>query len=43
MLCYPVPLHRQGLYADLGYGEGSQPVSEAQQQEVTSAIRKLCV
>lgn len=27
-LIYPVPLHRQKCYADLGYGEGSLPVAE---------------
>lgn len=25
---YPVPLHRQTVYLDLGFGEGSMPVSE---------------
>lgn len=33
---YPVPLHLQGLYADLGYGESSLPVSEAAGREVLS-------
>jgi len=28
-LIYPVPLHRQQCYADLGYGVGSFPISEA--------------
>lgn len=27
-LIYPVPLHRQKCYADLGYGEGALPVAE---------------
>ncbi len=27
-LIYPVPLHRQKCYADLGYAEGSLPVAE---------------
>jgi dTDP-4-amino-4,6-dideoxygalactose transaminase len=26
---YPIPIHRQRAYADLGYGEGSFPVTEA--------------
>jgi dTDP-4-amino-4,6-dideoxygalactose transaminase len=33
---YPVPLHRQGLYASLGYEEGSLPESEAASREVLS-------
>jgi len=36
MVYYPVPLHLQGLYAGLGYGEGSLPVSEAVSREVLS-------
>jgi dTDP-4-amino-4,6-dideoxygalactose transaminase len=28
-LIYPVPLHRQKCYADLGYGPGAFPISEA--------------
>jgi hypothetical protein len=44
MIYYPVPLHLQGLYASLGYGEGSPstgsgrclPVSEVVSQEVLS-------
>ena len=36
MVYYPVPLHLQGLYADLGYGEGSLPASEAARREVLS-------
>ena len=36
MIYYPVPLHLQRLYADLGYGEGSLPASEAASQEVLS-------
>jgi len=34
MIYYPVPLHRLPLYADLGYLEGSLPVSEQAAQEV---------
>ena len=33
---YPAPLHRQALYAGLGYGEGSLPASEAAAREVLS-------
>ena len=36
MIYYPVPLHRQELYASLGYGESSLPVSEAASREVFS-------
>ncbi|HEY1015261.1 MAG TPA: DegT/DnrJ/EryC1/StrS family aminotransferase [Herpetosiphonaceae bacterium] len=36
MLYYPYPLHRQAIYADLGYGEGSLPHSEAAGHEVVS-------
>ncbi len=36
MVYYPVPLHLQGLYASLGYGEGSLSVSEAASREVLS-------
>jgi len=36
MVYYPVPLHLQGLYASLGYGEGSLPESEAASREVLS-------
>jgi len=36
MVYYPLPLHLQGLYASLGYGEGSLPESEAASREVLS-------
>jgi dTDP-4-amino-4,6-dideoxygalactose transaminase len=36
MIYYPVPLHLQELYVDLGCGEGGLPVSEAASQEVLS-------
>ncbi len=36
MVYYPVPLHLQGLYADLGYGEGSLLASEVASREVLS-------
>lgn len=34
MIYYPIPLHRQPVYAELGYGEGSLPHSEQVAQEV---------
>jgi dTDP-4-amino-4,6-dideoxygalactose transaminase len=36
MIYYPVPLHRQELYADLGLEEGSLPESERAAKEVLS-------
>lgn len=33
---YPVPVHRQGAYADLGYRQGQLPVSEALAREFLS-------
>jgi len=36
MLYYPIPLHLQGLYASVGDGKGSLPVSEAASREVLS-------
>ncbi len=35
-VCYPAPLHRQAVYAALGYGPGSLPVSERLAEEVIS-------
>jgi dTDP-4-amino-4,6-dideoxygalactose transaminase len=34
MIYYPLPLHRQGLYRDLGYREDSLPISEQAGREV---------
>jgi dTDP-4-amino-4,6-dideoxygalactose transaminase len=36
MIYYPLPLHLQGLYQDLGYAAGSLPVSEGTGHEVLS-------
>jgi dTDP-4-amino-4,6-dideoxygalactose transaminase len=36
MIYYPLPLHRQGLYRDLGYREDSLPISEQAGREVLS-------
>jgi dTDP-4-amino-4,6-dideoxygalactose transaminase len=36
MIYYPVPLHLQRLYADLGYGEGSLRASVTASREVLS-------
>ena len=36
MAYYPLPLHLQGLYDDLGYAEGSLPVCEQAGHEVLS-------
>lgn len=36
MIYYPVPLHRQQIYADLGLGPGSLPEAERAAQEVLS-------
>jgi dTDP-4-amino-4,6-dideoxygalactose transaminase len=33
---YPVPVHRQQIYLDLGYGDQSFPESERAAQEVLS-------
>jgi dTDP-4-amino-4,6-dideoxygalactose transaminase len=36
MIYYPLPLHLQGLYRDLGMAEGSLPYAEAAGREVLS-------
>ena len=36
LIHYPVPPHRQPAYAELGYGEGDFPISEAMHQRVLS-------
>lgn len=36
LIHYPVPVHRQAAYADLGYGAGSLPVTERLAGEVLS-------
>ena len=36
MVYYPVPLHMQKAYRDLGYHEGDLPVSEQLSREVLS-------
>jgi dTDP-4-amino-4,6-dideoxygalactose transaminase len=36
MIHYPLPLHLQKMYDDLGYAEGSLPVSEGAGREVLS-------
>lgn len=36
MIYYPLPLHLQGLYRDLGMGEGALPVAEEAGREVLS-------
>jgi dTDP-4-amino-4,6-dideoxygalactose transaminase len=36
MIYYPLPLHRQGLYHDLGMAEGTLPIAEAAGREVLS-------
>lgn len=33
---YPIPIHLQGAYAELGKGEGSFPVAEAAASEIIS-------
>ena len=36
LIHYPVPVHRQGAYADLGLAEGTLPESERAANEVVS-------
>jgi dTDP-4-amino-4,6-dideoxygalactose transaminase len=36
LIHYPIPIHRQPAYADLGYGPGSLPVTERVASEVLS-------
>ncbi|RME34952.1 MAG: hypothetical protein D6793_07925, partial [Thermoflexia bacterium] len=36
LIHYPVPVHLQPAYADLGHGEGSLPVTETLAREVLS-------
>lgn len=36
LIHYPVPPHRQPAYAELGYGDGDFPISEAMHQRVLS-------
>jgi dTDP-4-amino-4,6-dideoxygalactose transaminase len=36
IIYYPIPIHRQPAYADLGYGPGSLPITERLCAEVLS-------
>ena len=36
IIYYPIPIHRQPAYVDLGYGPGSLPVTERLASEVLS-------
>ena len=36
IIYYPIPIHRQPAYADLGYGPGSLPITERLCSEVLS-------
>jgi dTDP-4-amino-4,6-dideoxygalactose transaminase len=36
MIYYPMPIHRQAVYADLRYAEGSLPENEKASREVLS-------
>jgi dTDP-4-amino-4,6-dideoxygalactose transaminase len=36
IIYYPIPIHRQPAYAELGYGSGSLPVTERLCTEVLS-------